>query len=687
MLKIKDVSKFYNSNGITTLALEHINLEFKKGDIVAITGESGSGKSTLLNIICGNDSYDDGEIYFNGNETSYFDNDDLDRFRNKYVGFIYQNYNIIDSYTVLQNVMFPLLIKGYSYKEAYEKALELITKVGLKDRVKHKGTKLSGGEKQRVVIARALASDPEILACDEPTGNLDTKTANEIITLIKEIASDKLVLIVTHNYEQVKDIATRKVTLVDGKVIEDKELKEVNYVEDKEMVLEKQVISLKNILYFTKNNILATPKKTLFAFLILFVMTFAILSLFQGINYSYNTTKKYSYDNISYFGSDYLIFNKANKKPFSESELKYLQDLNYQFDYYELQQRDMINTDLVNLNYLNFIPEYDEIIGRLPKDDNECLLIASNYYLNELNYFVNYLDKEFKVYELNTKFKIVGVISNEYVNKTSFYTLNDYSKDLLSANFNDNLSAYLTNYSDQNILINKTDKSLNIEKITLHLPYGYEDYGNLVITLYDTYNIDLAFDVIYDKDIVKPFIYLPYDFSLDDIGIYEIGIKYDNLDSLINTLKDNNYNIYIPYNNSNSGLDMIITLIILTLISIVPVIFIYLITYLIFRTIYISKFREYTIMRIIGIDKRNMNKLFLIETFFVSFISSTITFIISIIIGYVFNVALYKQLNLYIVLVYFIMVFIFSLFLAIKINRRLFRYNTAKMLKDGVDYA
>ena len=687
MIKIKDVSKFYNSNGITTLALEHINLDFKKGDIVAITGESGSGKSTLLNIICGNDGYDEGEIYFNGNETSYFDNDDLDKFRNKYVGFIYQNYNIIDSYTVLQNVMFPLLIKGYSHKDAYKKALELITKVGLKDRVKHKGTKLSGGEKQRVVIARALASDPEILACDEPTGNLDTKTANEIISLIKGVASDKLVLIVTHNYEQVKDIATRKVTLVDGKVIEDKVLKEVNYPESKEMLLDKQTISLKNILYFTKNNILSTPKKTLFAFLVLFVMTFTILSLFQGINYSYSTAVKYSYDDVIYYGPDYLIFNKENKEPFSEEELKHLQDLDYEFDYYELQQKNMIETSLVNLNYLNFIPEYDEIIGRLPNNDNECLLIASNYYLNDLDYFTEYLEKEFRVYDLDTKFKIVGVIANNYVNTTSFYTLKDYSRDFLAADFYTNLSAYLTNYSNKKIMIYITDKSLNIEKITLYLPYGYDNYGDLVITLYNTYNIELPFDVIYDKELVSPFIYLPYDFSLDDIGIYEIGIKHHNLDSVIKVLEDNNYNIFIPYNNSNSGLDTIITLIVLTLISIVPVIFIYLITYLLFRTIYISKFKEYTIMRIIGIDKRNMNKLFLLETFFVSFISSTITFIISIIIGYVFNVALYKQLNLYIILVYFIMMLAFSLFLAIKVNRKLFRYNTAKMLKDGVDYA
>ena len=199
MIELKNVNKFYNSNGVTNLGLRNINLEFNKNEIVAITGDSGSGKSTLLNVITKIDTFDDGEIYYKGNETSYFSISDMDDFRKNKVGFIFQNYNIIDSYTVLENVMVPLLLRGFSKSEASIKAKDLIYKVGLTNRIKNRGSKLSGGEKQRCVIARALASDCEILACDEPTGNLDSKTGKEIIDLIKEISKDKLVLIVTHD--------------------------------------------------------------------------------------------------------------------------------------------------------------------------------------------------------------------------------------------------------------------------------------------------------------------------------------------------------------------------------------------------------------------------------------------------------------------------------------------------------
>ena len=188
MLELKNVSKYYNANGITNLGLRNINLKLHRNEIVAITGDSGSGKSTLLNVLSKIDSFDEGEIYYRGNETSYFSINDMDDFRKNKVGFIFQNYNIIDSYTVLENVMVPLLLKGKSRREAKEEAKHYLEKVGLSKKLKNRGSKLSGGEKQRCVIARALASDCEILACDEPTGNLDSKTGEEIINLLKEVS-------------------------------------------------------------------------------------------------------------------------------------------------------------------------------------------------------------------------------------------------------------------------------------------------------------------------------------------------------------------------------------------------------------------------------------------------------------------------------------------------------------------
>ena len=188
MLELKNLSKYYNTANIVTIGLKKINLKLDKNEIVAITGESGSGKSTLLNVICGVDTYEDGEMYFNGNETSYFNQDDLDQYRQNNVAFISQNYNIIDSYTALENVMVPLLVKGCTKKDAQKRAFELLKEVGLEKRIKTKGVKLSGGEKQRCVIARALATDCKILACDEPTGNLDKKIGDQIIDLIHKVS-------------------------------------------------------------------------------------------------------------------------------------------------------------------------------------------------------------------------------------------------------------------------------------------------------------------------------------------------------------------------------------------------------------------------------------------------------------------------------------------------------------------
>ena len=226
MIELKNVSKFYSNNGITNIGLHNINLTLHRNEIVAITGESGSGKSTLLNVISKIDGFDEGEIYYCGNETSYFSISDMDDFRKNKVGFIFQNYNIIDSYTVLDNVMIPLLLKGLSKQDARAEAMLLIKKVGLDGREKHQGSKLSGGEKQRCVIARALAGDCDILACDEPTGNLGSETAIQIIELLKEVAKDKLVLIVTHNYAEVEHMCTRLLKMADGKIVEDIVFKE-----------------------------------------------------------------------------------------------------------------------------------------------------------------------------------------------------------------------------------------------------------------------------------------------------------------------------------------------------------------------------------------------------------------------------------------------------------------------------
>lgn len=225
MLKLDRVSKFYSANGVVTSGFSKVSLNLDIGEFVAITGESGSGKSTLLNVISGLDSYEEGEMYISGMPTSGYDSADMENYRKRYIGNIFQTFNLINNYTVYQNVEMVLLLSGYKHGEVRNRVNEIIDKVGLSAYRRTKASKLSGGQKQRVAIARALAKETPIIVADEPTGNLDVASAAEIINLLADLAKDKLIVIVTHNYEQVEPYVTRKITMHDGRVVEDKRIK------------------------------------------------------------------------------------------------------------------------------------------------------------------------------------------------------------------------------------------------------------------------------------------------------------------------------------------------------------------------------------------------------------------------------------------------------------------------------
>lgn len=220
LLTLNNIGKIYVSDGNVAVGIRGVDLSFERGEFVAITGQSGSGKSTLLNVISGMDTYEEGELYIEGEPTSHYLQSDWEEYRQKYISFIFQDYNIIDSFTVLQNVELALMhIEDKKQRRA--RALELIDRVGLRSHVKQKGSKLSGGQKQRTVIARALAKDSPIILADEPTGNLDSETSKEIIKLLREVSADKLLIVVTHNFEQVEGEATRHIRIFDGAVESD----------------------------------------------------------------------------------------------------------------------------------------------------------------------------------------------------------------------------------------------------------------------------------------------------------------------------------------------------------------------------------------------------------------------------------------------------------------------------------
>lgn len=221
MLRLKNITKDYCSSSETVNALRGIDLSFRKSEFVSVLGPSGCGKTTLLNIIGGLDKYTSGDLIINGKSTKQYKDRDWDVYRNHRIGFIFQSYNLIPHQTVLGNVELALTISGISKEERVRRAKEALDRVGLKDKYNKRPNQLSGGQCQRVAIARALVNDPEILLADEPTGALDTVTSVQIMELIKEISSERLVIMVTHNPELAEKYSSRIVRLLDGRVTED----------------------------------------------------------------------------------------------------------------------------------------------------------------------------------------------------------------------------------------------------------------------------------------------------------------------------------------------------------------------------------------------------------------------------------------------------------------------------------
>ena len=221
MLEISDIKKDYLLKDQSVNALKGINICFRRSEFVAILGPSGCGKTTLLNIIGGLDRYTSGDLIIDGISTKEFKDKDWDNYRNHRVGFVFQNYNLIQHQTVLENVELALTLSGVKKAERRKRAIQVLEKVGLGDKLKSKPNQLSGGQMQRVAIARALVNDPEIILADEPTGALDSKTSVQIMDLLKEVSKDRLVIMVTHNPDLANKYANRIIRLLDGELIED----------------------------------------------------------------------------------------------------------------------------------------------------------------------------------------------------------------------------------------------------------------------------------------------------------------------------------------------------------------------------------------------------------------------------------------------------------------------------------
>ena len=453
MIELKDVTKYYSSDTSVAMALRNINLEFHKGEFVVITGKSGSGKSTLLNVISGMDTYEEGEMYFNGMETSYYDKKDWEDYRRENISFIYQSYNLIDSYTALENVETVMRIENgkESRRERKKRALEILDQVGLKKRARHKAVHLSSGQKQRLGIARALAKDTDIIIADEPTGNLDVENGVAVMKMLYELSRDKLVIVVTHNFEQVQDFATRKIRLFDGEVAEDillnpqQERKE----ETGQKTTEKKKTEKKHgewfqAVGFVHKNRMAQPHRTIFLFLLMLVITSSLMIMYGYLlaNMDDSVTRDTSQGAFNNTQKERLVVRKPDGSTFSDSDIELLQKIahvkyvsrydfageisclyksgeDYKIEYKKSETSDRKSLTVDALDYSEFTEEaagLDEsrIEGKLPENMYEAVITSKDSSLIGTQMDIYFKSKKWSdATWLGGTFTITGIVKED----------------------------------------------------------------------------------------------------------------------------------------------------------------------------------------------------------------------------------------------------------------------------------
>ena len=288
MLELNDICKRYVTAGFTQVALDHVSVAFRDSEFVAVLGPSGSGKTTMLNIVGGLDHFDEGDLVIDGISTRRYKDRDWDAYRNNRIGFVFQSYNLIPHQTILANVELALTLSGVGRAERRRRALDALARVGLADHVNKRPSQLSGGQMQRVAIARALINDPEILLADEPTGALDSATSVQVMDLLKEVARDRLVIMVTHNPELAHQYATRIVELADGRITADSDPFDPATAPRREAKRARRTsMSFLTALGLSFNNLMTKKGRTImtaFAGSIGIIGIAAILALANGVN-------------------------------------------------------------------------------------------------------------------------------------------------------------------------------------------------------------------------------------------------------------------------------------------------------------------------------------------------------------------------------------------------------------------
>lgn len=648
MLELKNVSKFYYKKGIVSSGISKVSLKFDMGEFIAITGESGSGKSTLLNVISGLDTYEEGEMYVNGEETSHYNEEDYEEYRKKYIGNIFQSFNLVNSYTVYQNVELVLLINGETRRSVKHKVIDILKKVDLYKYRHTKVSKLSGGMKQRVSIARCLAKDTPIIIADEPTGNLDSKNAKSVLKLLYEISKYKLVIVVTHNFEQISEYATRRITMHDGSVIEDMKLKDKNEVKEVNTSKFKKTKVISNLRLGIRNTFNIVPKFLLLTFVYAFVLIsiVGVYSAFLELESANNAYNSFFNETDA---NKRVIVKKKDNSSFTNEEINRLKSIsnvekvitNDYVYYYSMSLIDYENIFL-DSNFMK-LEEFKGKLkyGRMPLNENEIIVSGSkeNYYIEDMG--SELINKEVSINSGSDEIivKIVGVsvfekynwMVTSYVSDKIYNYVENHVEQVYGTTkvfISDNSQIEYPNIKTSDILsegqvyisenYSYNCKSYNCMKDSLNIKFS-NMYTNKEISLsnvkvYNKSNFKKIFGSEYDD---MDTIYLSnndYDKLYKNNNIYQVSLfvkDVRNIDKTMNELND-----YVSFSLNNvkqDGALVQVIKIVKTIVITVLVIVLFFVSYFVIKLIMKSRNKYFTTIRILGGSYIEVKRLLQIE--------------------------------------------------------------------------
>lgn len=705
LIKLENISKYYKSGEGVSVGMQKISLEFNIGEFVAVTGESGSGKSTLLNVISGLDSYEDGELYIQDEETSHFLVKDWENYRSKFVGFVFQNYNIIDSFTVYENVLLALEVQNYPRKERKKRALELIDKVGLTSHKHHKASKLSGGQKQRAVIARALAKDTPIIVADEPTGNLDSESSKQVISLLQELSKDKLIIIVTHDYDQVKEIATRHIKMHDGEVVEDKTLKQ-NTHEDVKIEPSIKPMTVASVARFALRNLLSKPRLLLFfialqvMIILVFTMTYSnVMNTARQNIFNLNFDMGQEVDlfdfNTSNMSDNRMNVVRKDGQAMSLADIDYLSGLNNS-NHFVYEGVLFIDNMGKNWMYYTHPQGYTENIPQTYKYD-------TTYFISKQPQFLI----EGKMTNLSSNEVVVSNALRVDLGATIYSRIDAYvSEEVVPIQEDTYLYRFpFENYQDKNITnITWVITYNNTESIAFfgwdQLDLEARDYTrkdevtsvSVSVEMYEIQEVNYTVVGIFN-DSNRGALYFSHDELLNASGNQTLSLSASSeitAERLFKAIDKTTYRVIYPALEQNAiqalfaPINFLISLFFYTLIYGFAL-FLYFILYSVMKNVMSSRKKDFAIFRSIGTNESKLGLLVIFEQVYMMVISFIVSMIVINILSYSnysMNLILQRLLPFDYVILFLTFTYL-SIWLARRFNKKTFKISVIENLTES----